>query len=67
MGWLMGLYYVAVLGFLFFVFPFGFDAVQEVLAARQYYGTERAVVATNSTMTLQARNMAQRTDVELWE
>lgn len=47
--------------------PVGVDAVQEVLAARQYYGAERAVVATNSTMTLQARNMAQRTDVELWE
>lgn len=47
--------------------PVGIEAVQEVIAAKQYYGAKRAVVATNSVMTAQARNMAQRTDVELWE
>ncbi len=47
--------------------PVGIDAVQEVIAAKQFYGAKRAIVATNSVMTAQARNMAQKTDVELWE
>lgn len=45
----------------------GVEAVQEVLAAKQYYNAERAVVATNSVLTSQAHNMAQKTGVELWE
>ena len=47
--------------------PVGIDAVQEVIAAKQYYGANRAVVATNSVMTQQACNIAQKTGVELWE
>ena len=45
----------------------GVEAVQEVLAAKQYYNAERAIVATNSVLTSQAHNMAQKTGVELWE
>ena len=47
--------------------PVGVEAVQEVLAAKQYYNAERAIVATNSVLTSQAHNMAQKTGVELWE
>lgn len=47
--------------------PVGVKAVQEVNAARQYYGARRAAVATNSTFTKAARELAQRCNVELWE
>lgn len=38
----------------------GVEAVQEVLAAKQYYNAKRAVVATNSVLTSQAHNIAQK-------
>lgn len=47
--------------------PVGVRAVQEVNAARQYYGASRAAVATNSTFTRQAKQLAKRCGVELWE
>ena len=47
--------------------PVGVRAIQEVIAARQYYGASRAAVATNSTFTRQAKEMAKRCGVELWE
>ena len=47
--------------------PVGVRAIQEVIAARQYYGASRAAVATNSTFTRQAKDMAKRCGVELWE
>ena len=47
--------------------PVGVRAVQEVNAARQYYGASRAAVATNSTFTKAARELAKRCNVELWE
>ena len=47
--------------------PVGVKAVQEVNAARQYYGASRAAVATNSTFTKQAKQLAKRCGVELWE
>lgn len=47
--------------------PVGVRAVQEVNAARQYYGASRAAVATNSTFTKAARELARRCNVELWE
>ncbi len=47
--------------------PVGVRAVQEVIAARQYYGASRAAVATNSTFTKQARQLAKRCNVKLWE
>lgn len=45
----------------------GVQAVQEVVAARMYYRTSRAAVATNSTFTKNARELARRCGVELWE
>lgn len=45
----------------------GVKAVQEVIAARQYYGAGRAAVATNSTFTKAAKEMAKKCNVELWE
>lgn len=42
-------------------------ATQEVNAARQYYGASRAAVATNTTFTKQAKQLAARCGVELWE
>lgn len=47
--------------------PVGVRAVQEVNAARQYYGASRAAVATNTTFTKQAKMLAKRCGVELWE
>lgn len=45
----------------------GVHAIQEVIAARQYYRAERAAVATNSTFTRQAKQLAKKCNVELWE
>lgn len=47
--------------------PVGVKAVQEVSAARQYYNASRAAVATNNRFTRQARELAQKCGVELWE
>ena len=45
----------------------GVRAVQEVIAAKQYYGASRAAVATNGTFTQPAKNLARKCGVELWE
>ena len=45
----------------------GVRAVQEVIAARQYYHASKAAVATNSTFTRSARKLAKVCNVELWE
>lgn len=47
--------------------PVGVKAVQEVIAARQFYGAVRAAAATNSTFTKNAKKLASRCGVELWE
>jgi HJR/Mrr/RecB family endonuclease len=47
--------------------PVGVRAVQEVNAARIYYGASRAAVATNNTFTKHARELARKCNVELWE
>lgn len=47
--------------------PVGVKAVQEVIAAKAYYNAKRAIVATNSTFTKQAKTMASKCKVELWE
>ena len=43
----------------------GVHAVQEIVAAQQYYGTERAMVITNSSFTPAAVKLAEQTGVEL--
>jgi restriction system protein len=47
--------------------PVGVRAVQEVNAARRYYGASRAAVATNNTFTKQAIELAKKCEVELWQ
>lgn len=47
--------------------PVGVKAVQEVNAARQYYRASRAAVATNNKFTKEAKALAARCEVELWE
>ena len=47
--------------------PVGIKAIQEAYAAKRYYGASRAAVATNRTFTRQARQLAKRCGVELWE
>lgn len=42
-------------------------AVQEVVAAKQFYGCERAIVVTTATFTESARQLAEANDVELWD
>lgn len=45
----------------------GVHAVQEIVAAQQYYGTERAMVITNSAFTPAAARLADQTGVDLVE
>jgi restriction system protein len=47
----------------------GVDAVQEVVAAMDYYDAEGAIVITNSTVSRQARALAsrQRRTVKIWD
>ncbi len=47
--------------------PVGVQAVQQAIAAKQYYSAGKAVVATNSTFTRNARKLARKCGVELWE
>lgn len=47
--------------------PVGVKAIMEVNAARRYYHASRAAVATNSTFTRQAKQLARKCKVELWE
>lgn len=45
----------------------GVAAVQQAYAAKRYYHASRAAVATNSTFTKQAKELARHCGVELWE
>lgn len=47
--------------------PVGVKAIQEAIAARQFYGASRAAVATNNRFTRNAKIMAKRCRVELME
>ncbi len=47
--------------------PVGSKAVQEVCAGIRYYGCDTGVVLTNSTFTPAAEELAQSTDIELWD
>lgn len=46
--------------------PVGLEAVQEIASARSYYKCDRAIVITNTTFTPAARELAAKTNVELW-
>lgn len=45
----------------------GVKAVYEAIAAKEYYRARRAIVATNSTFTRNAKQLAKRCSVTLWE
>ena len=51
----------------------GIKAVQEVIGAMSYYNDEkyadstRGIVITNSWFTSQAKNLAEKSEVELWD
>lgn len=45
----------------------GIQAVQEVIAANVYYGGTKPMVVTNSFFTAQAIELADKSNVELWD
>jgi len=45
----------------------GTEAVQEAVASRGYYNCDKAMVVTNSCFTNQAKTLASRNKVELWD
>lgn len=45
----------------------GIKAVQEVIGAMQYYDIENGMVVTNSYFTKAARQLAEASEVELWD
>lgn len=45
----------------------GVEAVQQVVTAREYYRAHKAIIATNSTLTKRAKELAHRCGVEVWE
>lgn len=47
--------------------PVGVEAVQEAIAAREYYGASKAIVASNNTFTKNAKKLAKKCNVKLWE
>lgn len=51
----------------FYSNPIGISAVQEVLGALQYYKCNVAIVATNNTYTNNAIELAQKSNVILWD
>lgn len=51
----------------YYTHPVGNKAVQEAFAGAKYYDCERSIVLTNNTFTKSARELAERTGVELWE
>ena len=45
----------------------GNKPIQEIHAAKDYYGCDRGVVLTNSIFTRAAMQLALRTNTELWD
>ena len=45
----------------------GIKAVQEAVASKGYYKCDRAMVVANNYFTNQARTLASRNKVELWD
>ena len=47
--------------------PVGISSVQEIYAARDFYGMMVGAVMTNSTFTTPARQMAEKLGILLWD
>lgn len=45
----------------------GIAAIQQIVAAKSYYGAGKAIVVTNSYFTKNAAVLARKTGVELWD
>jgi restriction system protein len=45
----------------------GVKAIQEAVASKGYYECEKAMVVTNSYFTNQAKDLARRNGVDLWD
>jgi restriction system protein len=45
----------------------GVEAIHEAIASRQHFGADSALVVTSSTFTPQARELAARAGVDLWD
>lgn len=45
----------------------GVAAIQQVIAAREYYGADNSIAATNSYFTKEAKKLARKTGVVLWD
>ena len=45
----------------------GIKAVQEAVTSKGYYNCDKAMVVTNSYFTNQAKTLASRNKVELWD
>jgi HJR/Mrr/RecB family endonuclease len=45
----------------------GIKAIQEAVASKGYYNCDKAMVVTNSYSTNQAKTLASRNKVELWD
>lgn len=45
----------------------GIKAVQEAVASKGFYDSEKAMVVTNSFFTKQAKELARKNQVELWD
>lgn len=42
-------------------------AVQEVVSAKEYYNADKAIVITNNYFTKNAKELAEKTNTELWD
>ena len=51
----------------YYSYPVGNKAIQEAYAGADFYDCDAAIVMTNNTFTRQARELAEKLDVELWE
>ena len=51
----------------YYSYPVGNKAIQEAYAGADFYDCDVAMVMTNSTFTRQARELADKLGVELWE
>lgn len=45
----------------------GIAAIQQIVAAKSYYGAGKAIVVTNSYFTKNAAELARKNGVELWD
>jgi restriction system protein len=45
----------------------GIEAVQQIIGAKFYYKADRSIVVTNNYFTPNAKNLSEKSEVELWD